>query len=168
MGKQDLKDSFKDALGNFFAGDYSKGYLWIDSKQLWGTQSLENCFLEYIRLLKKGVAGDEDGWNWNSIKETKSEIVIFEKKLRTLDKFIEDYVRLAERYKFDKNTLRRIQEDWKDYNRWACSVALKFSQFLRSPSEKHVQGFASAFADGKIMSEEIERRFKKLLISIRD
>lgn len=129
----------------------NRGECWDGYRVVMGYQVLEKSLLRWIELdRERDPLGGKD----------------IEGQLQSLSDLVNDYVRIRERYKHDAGILRQVQEDWEDYNRWACSAGGDLRTFLDNVSKGKL-GFPIDLVEildyGEVKREEIERRFKKLL-----
>ena len=89
------------------------------------------------------------------------------KELQDLRDFVDDYARCTERYKFDKQVLQQIQEDWHDYNSSLYSDWSSLQAFIldgaKHKNRESKKASIERFKLEIIKREEIERRIKKFL-----
>lgn len=99
-------------------------------------------------------------------KILKEQIKGYEEEIKDLEEFVVNYERLQERYKFDKDILKQVQQDWEDYNLqlfsdWSHLQAIIIGGLdNKTPIEERKLNAKAKEARKK----EIQLRFKKLLI----
>ncbi len=87
-------------------------------------------------------------------------------ELETLQNFVDKYTRCIARYKFDKQILQQIQNDWQDYNLSLYTGFCRQQQMSLDTDMTRGEGLKAVRAEAKaekIKREEIERRIRNLL-----
>lgn len=146
-----------------------------DIKDYWYQFTEENLVEEIKQIkaeinldkkeLKRASKAEKEMWN-KDLSIQKQDLPVREQKLKSLREFEENHERLLERYKFDKETLKQIQQDWHDYNDslyfdWNNTQSLILAgRIPEGPQLKDIQRGTKSL---RIKREEIGRRFKKLL-----
>lgn len=138
-------------------------------------ESNENDIKEYEENIKEAKGEikprDDNPYKSEDLPGLQHELEIYKQQLRDAEKerkrildFADNYDRLKERYKYEKEILKRIHDDWKEYNLTLYRDWHNFQAFLLGDINQDTQNQRkSEYRKAEIKKEEIERRFKQLL-----
>ncbi len=110
---------------------------------------------------------DDSDNSEGDIKIYQQDLEELTRQLKDLRSYVDDHTRCAERYKFDKDSLQVIQEDWHDYNdslyaEWSRLQSYILGGVLR-PNDDELKANREWYKSERIKREEIAKRASTLL-----
>ena len=156
---------------------FKREYRWIINES-WGEslhETVEKEPQKFMYLAELEKLNNWLGQTKEELKETTSpkdkellneQIKDYEQEIKALEEFVINYERLQERFKFDRNMLKQVQQDWEDYNFQLFSDWNHLQAMIiggtdnEAPIEERKLNAKAKEAKKK----EIQLRFKKLLI----
>ena len=116
---------------------------------------------KYIQLVNEDL--EDPDLTKEDIESCKQYLNNLSQELENLRSFVGEYTRCVERFKFNKNVLRQIEDDWAEYNLslysdYARTQSMMLnSDLTRGVRLKEVQAKSRS---ERIKREEIERRIR--------